>query len=952
MKGTILALVAMIVFSPGDMYGQNGSLYGSVHDQETGEELIGANVLVEGTKLGASTDLDGSFRITGVPPGTYRVTVSMVSYTRKVIEGISVAAGETVKLDVALSAETIETDEVVVEARLVRDSDAALLKLRQRAASVSDAISAEAISRTEASSAAEVMSRVTGVTIVDQKFVYVRGLGDRYNNTLLNGVVVPSANPDRNAVALDVIPSRFIQNVVTEKTFTPDRPGEYTGGGVNIETKSYPEMFGMSLNVGASYNSAATFADGFLTYPGGSTDWLGIDDGTRAVPDPLSDPAVRVPDLGSSFTNREDALELDRLSKSFNGFMSPRTKTGTMNSSVGLSVGDRVDNTPVGTIGYVGNLTYSNSSSHYGDGIAAQYQLTGKVSEVDNLTVLSDLDDQRSIEEALVGAMGSVSLKPDALHSITLSANYTRASENEARYLVGPVPRDFSAQTRFETRVLRWTERHLLNLQARGSHVLPALAGTRVEWNVSNTSMRQEEPDLRLFSNDFTIVSTSSGPDTLYSLRPSNYSEPTRYYRDLEDAIQAFDLWASVPLAELVGVRGFVKFGGAVNLKDREFRERRFRYFKTSNIRYEGDPIAYFSASSVGLIDSTNSFYLFGNYINDDTDPANSYDGDQRVTAAFGMVDLALNSWLRLIGGVRYEHSTVNVVSMDPNQERGEMDDQDILPSASVVFSATEAMNFRLAYGRTLARPTFRELAPYPSFDFVGDFIFIGNPDLKRTLIDNYDIRWEWFPRPGELIAVSAFAKSFRDPIERAIVSNNNQGQFQNVARASVMGAEFDVRKRLDFISQVLTPFIVGVNVSLIQSEVDIPAKELSVLRELDPGAPSTRELQGQSPYIVNLDVVYENLSSGTTIDLLYNVFGKRLSRVSLGGTPNVYEQPRPVIDLAVTQRIWENLSTKIFARNLLDSPFKESHSYKGQEYVIRENRFGRTFGLTLMLSM
>ena len=261
-------------------------------------------------------------------------------------------------------------------------------------------------------------------------------------------------------------------------------------------------------------------------------------------------------------------------------------------------------------------------------------------------------------------------------------------------------------------------------------------------------------------------------------------------------------------------------------------------------------------------------------------------------------------------------------------------------------------MNIRGAYGRTLARPTFRELAPFASFDFLGDFIFIGNPNLKRTLIDNFDLRLEWFSRPGEIFAVSGFYKNFENPIERAIVSQNNQGQFQNVKNARVMGLEFELRKRLEQIHPLLNNFQIGGNFSLIDSQVDIPQKELLPILAYDPNASRQRQLQGQSPYVLNLDLGYDNSQTGTTVSIFYNLFGKRLSEVSLGGTPNVFEQARGTLDLTLSQRIWKRLTLKASAKNLFDTSIRKAHTFKGQDFVVAEYKSGRTvsFGTTFSI--
>jgi outer membrane receptor protein involved in Fe transport len=942
--GTFLILLVMTFSAMSSQVWANdigkGRITGKLVDSETGEALIGANVVLYGTTIGAASDMDGNFTITKIPAGNYTVVISMIGYSTKKLLDVKVSPGEITKIDLAMPPEALAAEDVVVTAKLLRDNEASLLKERQKAAAVSDAISAEAISRAGGSTAADAMEQVTGASIVDSKYIYVRGLGDRYMSTRLNDVTLPSSDPDRNAVSVDIFPAKFIENIVTTKTFTPDQPGSFTGGSVNIKTKSFPESFSMSFANSVAYNTQTTLSD-FITYSGGDTDWLGIDDGTRSIPDPLADRSVQIPNIGTAFRDRQAALELDRLSKSFNSVMAPAYRQAPVNQSYAFSIGNQgaLFGKP---LGYFASLSYNRNLSSYNDGLTAQYQLTGNVAQVNELTNLFRFTDTQGSDEVLWGGLANLTFKPHPNHSLQANYTYNRSGESMARYQTGPMPRDLAPGTLYETRVLQFTERELQSVQLNGEHFARTLFNLRLDWTGSYSKSTQEEPDLRFFSNDYTPVNRQGRVDTLYAISQSNYSRPVRYYRDLDEDIWDSYLNLSLPFTQWNGLKSAVKFGGAFGHKERRFRERRFEYFQSS-ARYTGDPESFFSPQNVGLVDSSGSFYRFGNYIVDATQRTSNYDGDQDIYAAFGMVDVPLFRRLRLIGGLRFESTRMNVASFDPNKPHGRLATDDVLPSVNLIYHLGETMNLRAAFGRTLARPTFRELAPFASFDFVGDFIFIGNPNLQRTLINNYDLRWEWFARPGEIFAVSGFYKGFENPIERAIVSNNNQGQFQNVDHARVYGLEFEFRKRLDQVLSALSGLQMGGNFALIHSEVDIPPKELLPIRELDPNASAKRPLQGQSPFVLNVDVGYDNNSTGTTISVFYNLFGKRLSEVSLGGTPNVYEQPRGALDVTFSQKVWRGLSFKASARNLLDASVKKSHIFKGQEFVVSEHKLGRT---------
>jgi TonB-dependent receptor len=946
---TVLLFLSGTVIEAQTQDSQTGRIAGKVVDGQTGEPLVGVNVFLQGTKYGVISDLHGNYTIIRIPPGTYTLVASIIGYTMTKLADVTVSSGEVTKLNISLKPEVIATEEIVVEARALRNTEAALLKERQKAAAVSDAISAEDISRAGSGDAAGVMSRVTGASLVEGKYVYIRGLGERYSTTQLNGSELPSPDPDKRAVPMDLFPSNLLDNIVTVKTFTPDKPGNFTGGSVNIGTKTFPESFTFSFSSSASYNTQTTLKEEFLTYSGGGTDWLGIDDGTRDIPAPLSAPSVKIPDVGTAYRDLAKARELDRLSKAFRPVMSPTSKSAPVNHGYSFSLGNQTQlfGHPFGLLG---SLSYSrNLFSYNHDGVSARWQLTGNISQVNELTNDFFLSDAKSVDEVLWGGLVTLSYKPHPQHELGANYVYSRSGENVARFLSGSFPRDLSADAVYETRVLQFTERELGSLQFRGQHYFDGLFGMSVAWTSSLTNSSQDEPDLRFFTDNYTMRTRNGVSDTVYAIRPSIYPVPTRYYRNLDERNQDINLDVSIPFKQWNGRVGKVKSGGSYLHKERTFRERRFE-FRQDKIQYNGNPEDFFSERNVGIVDSTNGRFRFGNYVVDATQPSSNYDGNQDISAAFGMVDLPLIHRLRFIGGVRFESTHIHVASQDSSLAVGDLSERDFLPSISLVYELWQDVNLRAAYGRTLARPTFRELVPYASFDFVGDYIFVGNEKLKRTLIDNYDLRWEWFARPGEIYAVSGFHKRFTYPIERVInpraAAANPEIQYRNVDKAVVLGAEFEVRKRLDQIASLLQPFQVSANLSFVHSEVDIAPDELMNICALNPDASGTRQLQDQSPYVLNVDLAYDHPKIGTSASIHYNIFGSRLSEVSIGGTPDVFEQPRGDLEVTLSQRLWRGVSLKALAKNLLNSSERESHLYKDQEFFVERHHRGRSFSI------
>ncbi len=925
-KGSVVALV--------------GKITGSVYDSESGDPLPGVNVIIDDTRMGAATDLDGRFFIRNVPVGNYSLTASMIGYARKTIKGVRVYGQKTAVINFALLPKALQGEAVVVEASPLTNTEAALLRNRQKAEAVSDAISAEAMSHFCTSDASQAMKLVTGASVVDGKYVYIRGIGERYTNTQLNGAALPSADPDKKAVQMDIFPSNLLENVVTVKTFTPDQPGNFSGGIVNIQTKNYPENLTIRFSSSSSYNSQTTLNSHFLAGDRGKYDWLALGSRTRGIPAQLQSAQAVVPDIGYAWTDRADALRLNNISRAFSPVMAPQLRKAPVNQNYSLSVGNQgsLFGRP---LGYLASLTYNHTFSSYSNGHIGRWQLTGKVSDVNSLNYDYLLSDEKGSEEVLLGGLGSLAYKPSPDHNFRVNYLFTRSGESTARYLQGAFPRDLPDNAVYETRTLRYTQREIRSTQMRCEHYFKNFLKMSIHWESSLTNSYQKQPDLRFFTDDYTLRNRPDRIDTLYAIHPAIYPVPTRHFRNLDEKNKTFNLKTSVPFSFRRGLTGKLKFGGSAINADRTFHERRFEY-QQDKMRYDGHPDRFFMPANVGIVDSTHGLYRFGNYIREASELRGNYQGTQEIRAGFGMVDLPVFGNFRVIAGARYETTRMEVVSQDSSLGPGKLKTADWLPSLNIVYNIFKNTNLRMAYGRTLARPTFREMAPYASFDFVNDYFFVGNADLKRTLIDNFDVRWEWFPTPGEILAVSGFYKRFKNPIERAILNVNGEVQFQNVNKATVFGAEFEVRKHLGKLIPQLDHFQLGTNVTLAHSRAAIPKEELLVIRNVNPNADASRPLQGQSPYIVNLDLVYSNEKTGTVFTAYYNVFGERVAAVSMGGTPNVFELSQPILNLTASKRVWKNLRFSLSAKNLLNPAIKKVHHFRGRDYVYEEYKRGR----------
>ncbi len=930
-----------------------GIITGTVVNKADGKPVIGATVFIVGTKLGGFSNQDGKYTIKNVPIGTHALKISSVGLAPYNVTDIVVTEGNATRVDVAMETNDVTTEEIVVTARVLRNNESALLGQRSKAVAMSDAIGVDRIEKTGSGDAGEAVSNITGASLVDGKYVYIRGLGDRYSNVQLNGSALPSSDPNRKAVQLDVFPTNLLDNIVTIKTFTPDKPGDFTGGSVNIGTKSFPEQFTFKLGASTTFDSQASLNDNFLTYGTGDGDWLGSDDGTRELPGSVANLAKEdFPEVNSVFSDEEGANRLDQITREFNPEMEVKTGSAPVNQSFSLAIGTNADLNGR-QLGVLGSVTYKRSFSFYENGEAGRWKLTGPTALTLNRE--AELSDSKGTSEALMSGLATIAYMPADNHEVSSTVMLSQSGTSTARFQQGfySTLQNPATQT-FQTRTLLYNERSVLAIQGAGKHYFPELESTpiRLNWNISKTTSTQEEPDLRFFSNHFS-VDEDDPTDTNFRIAATNYIAPSRYFRDLEDDILEMRSDLEMTIDTWTSKTGSVKIGGLYSSTTRDFNERRFQYNSGSQgVPYNGSPNDFVSGKNIGIIDASGTFFTMGNNIQDVSEPKNSYKGEQNVNAAYAMVDLPVTEELRFIGGARLETTDIKVFTADEDAERADIDETDILGSLNIVYALDESMNIRAAATQTLARPTFRELAPFSSFNFIGDYIETGNTELERTTVVNYDLRWEWFVRPGEILAVSGFYKDFTNPIERVILNENGEVQYQNVDKATVYGAELEARKSLDEISEMLSNFQIGMNFTLVQSRVDIEADELEVIKASDPEASDTRQMYGQSPYILNMDLSYSNLESGTNVALSYNIFGERLAAVTLGGTPDVFEQPRGMLNLTFSQNITDELVLKGSASNLLDASYEETQEYRGTSYNFQRYTLGQDFNLGISYSI
>ena len=915
---------------------------GRVLSAGNGVVVSGVAVSIPGGGAATVSDLNGHVRLDRLPAGRQELILSKAGFQPLTVTGVSTGEGEVEKLDFVLTpiaGGVVRLENFSVSADVLRNSGSGLLVERQKAVAVSDSIGSDQMSRLGFNDAAQAMKAVTGASVVDGKYVYIRGLGDRYSSTSLNGAEVPSADPDRRAVQMDLFPAELIDAIVTSKTFTPDRPGNFSGGNVDIRTKSLPDTRTFAFSIGTSFN-AQTTGKSILGYTA-TEDWLGRDDGSRQIPGELTEKTIPVR------STAPDA-EIGRLSRLFSPVMAPARSKAKWNRKLSATYGDRFT---LGsqTFGVIASVTSDHNYSSYRGGRIGRNELQGTGSNALSTTV--SLDDERGSEDTSAGATAKFSWQFSPEHEVSVNGLFNSTGEDVARvqrglYIAGG---GLDNDQIYTTRTLKFTERELRSVQVTGRHLFPAWRGLLVEWAASNGRNTQDEPDTRFFNNSSRVI----GGQTFYEWETSGLVNPARYYRKLEETRKDYGFDVTLPFQAGEGREAKLKTGGTLARIERGFRERQYIY-RSLGRRFDGNADTFFLPANVGNVNPTTGRFLNDTlFLQDTSAPRNNYDAAMDVDGFYLMGDLPITAKLRAIAGARIETTELLVASQDKTRRPGVLDLRDTLPSVNLVYELQPKMNLRAAYGRTLARPNFREMAPYETFEFVGDFVYIGNPDLKRTLIDNFDLRWEWFTGPGRIVAVSAFWKNLKNPIEKAIfaptglIINQGEIQYQNPEKGRVYGAEFEFRQKLDGLWRPLKNFTFGLNLTVVESSVEISAAELGVARLYQADAPSKRALAGQSNHLVNGDLSYSNPRTRTSASIYYNLFGERLALVSPPGTPDIFEQPAAELDFILSQKFGARWKVGFSAKNLLNSEEKALQTFRGVDYIRYERTRGRAYSLS-----
>jgi len=902
--GLVALLAALLVPQSPVLAQSEGRVVGQVLDTRSGQPLVGAQVLVTGTSVGVVAGLDGRYQIARVPAGEVSLTVQMLGYATKTVTGIEVPEGGVRRIDVTLDAQALELAGITVTAEQERGSAVRAITQQRTATGVVSAISSEQISRSPDGDAAAAIRRVSGVTVQDGKYIFVRGLGERYTTSSLNGSRIPSPEPERKVVPLDLFPAGLIQTITTSKTFTPDQPGDFSGASVDIRTPEFPGRRQISVSLSSGYQPDI-LGRSILAAPTDGGEWLARATSTREAPAPAlnySGQAARGPEVNNIVNSFRNAWSVQEGRGN-----APLSASGTIGGS---------ENVLGQTFGYLGSLTYSSSPEVRLEERRARYLAGGAESD--------RFDGESGSSSVLWGGLLNLSATLGPSSRISLNNNYNRSADNEARDETG-----IDENTRSTVRIqrLRYTERVVRSNQLAGEHQMGS--AHRLDWSGTTSAVSRSEPD----RSEWVTWEDPATPTWF-----NEFESAVRTFGGLEESNREAALNYQFTFGSLPGKPHRIKVGGLRRTTERDASVNAWRIttfdWGTDDPRWQLPPEQIFDGRFSGADDTS--------FILSPETSGGTYDADDELLAAYLMGEVQLGERFRLIGGARLEDYTLAVRSENQQGQAAltEREYSDILPAAALNIELTENQQLRLSASRTLARPEYRELAPITYRTVLGGDQVIGNRELERTLIENYDLRWEWYPAPGEVLSLALFGKRFDKPIEQRYLgrSGTETLTFENALSATNYGVELELSKGLGFLAPSLENLALFTNATVMQSRVQVEGED------------EDRAMVGQAPYVLNSGVTWSSRTAGWSSTLLYNVVGERIvnARPSGRDVPDVFEQPRPLLDLSLRFPLMGGASGKLDLKNLLDAPYE----LRQGEIVREQYRSGRSasFGLSLRM--
>ena len=880
----VLSFLIFFLFTASVLAQENGFIRGTITDGDFGGPMIGATVTVDGMPgVGASTDFDGNYSLP-LAPGTYDISISFISYATQSYPNTVVTSGEVTMINTVLSSAIEELAGVEVVGEIRRNSEVAMLMDMKNASTVTDGLSAQSFRKIGDSDLSGAIKRVTGVTVQGGKYVYVRGLGDRYTKTTLNGMSLPGLDPDVNAVQIDIFPTSILENVSVSKTFSPDLDADFTGGLVNVITKNFPDEKSSQIGFGLAFTPGMTFNPDYILYNRKATVFTGFDFGNKELPfNPYTNEIIPDPVLNDK--TQED------LSRSFDPQMAAKKKTALPNGSFSFSHGNQINKESGVTLGYNAVFNYSNETVFYKDFQSNDYLR-------DNDKTVEPLFQQ-------IRRIGDVG-KNNVLWSGLLSGAYKKNNNSYSLTILNSQSAETSASIRknqdfnqnqatLVENILTYSQRTLSSAIVSGQHRLGIV---ELNWSNALSYSRVYDPDFRE-----TRISITDGDTTLST---GNGSGLFRFWRDLVEYNESFKLDVKIPIAE----RAFIKVGGIGTYKARTFETFSYKHTRQNLSDIDFDPDWYLQEENIWTADVENPNNEAGTYTIGTFQPANSYDARQDLITGYLLVNHSLFNFIKLIYGARVERTNMYYTGTNNSgsvvyNDSLVLNELNLLPSINAVFSLEQKMNLRAGANRTLARPSFKEKSIAQIYDPITKRTFTGNIDLQQTMVNNFDLRYEYFISSKELFSVSAFYKQFDGHIELvSFATAPDNLKPRNSGLAEVYGVEIELRKAIPGVeSGFFSRLFLSTNVSLVESRVDMNTVLVdnsgTTERELRENNLRTNEtlgqfrpMSGQSPYAVNFALSYEDIERQTNVSLAYNVQGEQLTIIASGRVPDIYTIP------------------------------------------------------------
>lgn len=889
-----------------------GRIVGRVIDAATGHGISDVGIQVVGTTSGTVSGVDGRFAIPKVGAGTVALRVRRLGYQPKTVTGLEVRPGGTVEQSITLEATTVMLTAQVVTASAERGSVSETLDAQRTATGIVSAVSSEQIAKSPDGDAAQAARRVSGVTVQRGGHVFVRGLGERYTTAQLNGARVPSPDPEKRTVPLDLFPSSLLSTVATSKTFTPDQPGDFSGAQLELRTREFPALRQVTWQFTTGYAPGTT----------GRTMLQGFTAGGEQLA--LTGSRRRLPALLRAVGNFE-GLQLTQADKNllvseFRNAWTPSASSASPNVSTAVGIGG---NDPILglRLGYLLSATYSLAY----DRRAEQVRALANRGATPGETIETDrFEGETGSSGVRWGGLANFSTLLGEHTRLMFNNTYSRTADNDARREIGALENE-GIRARIDR--MQYVERAMYSTQLGAEHQLGR--DHQVDWSATWSTVTRDEPDRTEFVHVIER-DTPEGPDVLRWLNSGN-AGAVRTFAELDEHSLEGRVNYRLTLP-LLGRRHALRVGALYRDTDRDAETRAYSISapRAGAAVRELAPEALFDGRFFGPADSVFDIVPLSQ--------GGAYAARDELTAGYVMADVGLADRVRLIGGIRYERDrlAVRAISTLGDPVYTTRDWRDALPSLTINVALGDVQNLRLSVSRTLARPEYRELVPIRSRDVLNGDDLEGNPALERTEVRNADLRWEWYPSSGEVVSVAAFAKHFEAPIERVYRAAGASSRFigfVNAEEAVNYGLEFELRKGLGALHPLLAPLAVFTNLTVMHSAIELGAGRAAATNP-------ERRMVGQAPYVLNLGLAYVSASGGTSATLLFNRVGERIDAAGDQPLPDVIQLPRDVLDFSLRFPIAGAFSGRFDARNLLDSPY---HTVQGT--VTRESwRTGRVF--------